>query len=355
MPFVKTPANVIETSLDYAGLGAVKALNKGIRSVYHKNPEHLEGAITDMVRTGVGLTGAFVLASMIKPEDYIGGYPTTTSERKLLELKQASANSVKIGDKWVSLDYFGPFGAAMVGIMNARKYGDTPGQKVTAYGVGVARQLTRIPGVSEVLGYEKLKNPNWDIIEEVDELFDALQKGFVARGVPAILKDVAKGTDKQRQISWEKPVTSLQESIPIWRTGLPEKINVLGEPLKGQGLVSQLLAGARIKTASKNEIVQEFDRLDKKGARPALSDITRNKRFNQLKEQKGDENYQAAIKYFGQEYSEQVSEMLKNDYYKELTVDEKKAELDAIRRNLIEQTLEEYGYEKPEKQKLDKY
>src|SRR3990167_3150133 len=69
LPFIKTPANVISTGMDYAGVGIPKAffkMYKAIRLGELGNKETLSSISRDLVRSGLGLTGAVLVASKLK-------------------------------------------------------------------------------------------------------------------------------------------------------------------------------------------------------------------------------------------------------------------------------------------------
>jgi len=126
IPFVKTPANAIQFSFDSAGVSfarGLKNLPNAIKQFKLGDPSGLRNSYADMFRSGFGIMGAILLANLFDPDDFIGMYPTSAKERELLKLKGATPNSIKIGDKYYSLDYFGGFRGSLVGIMNAKKYG----------------------------------------------------------------------------------------------------------------------------------------------------------------------------------------------------------------------------------------
>jgi hypothetical protein len=140
MPFVKTPANVVGMTLDAGGLGAVKGfwnLPKAVKEMKGGDPTLMREVARDFTRTGLGMVIALVLSAVIDPDDFIGRYPTNPSEQELLTTKTARENSIKIGNKWVSLDYFGFLGGPLVGFMYAKKYGDNFLEDIYSYSSGL--------------------------------------------------------------------------------------------------------------------------------------------------------------------------------------------------------------------------
>jgi hypothetical protein len=129
-PFVKTPANVISTGLDYAGLGIPKALVttiKGVRSGTLKDPKTIQSLSRNLTRSGLGLTAAVAIAYNLKPEDFMGAYDP--NRQQLAELKDSNFNAVKIGNKWISTDWFGPLSVPLTSMLYAKKYGKLLGRK----------------------------------------------------------------------------------------------------------------------------------------------------------------------------------------------------------------------------------
>ena len=151
MPFVKTPANVIATGVDYAGFGllkggikgAVYAVNK-IRKGEVPSKEALRGMGRDMFRGGMGLTGAVILASQFKEEDFVGAYDPY--RKQIDQLRNSNENSVKIGDTWVSLDWFGPLAIPMTAMLYAKKYGNG----VYGYVQGGISGVMGLPGIEDI-------------------------------------------------------------------------------------------------------------------------------------------------------------------------------------------------------------
>ena len=159
MSFVKTPANALSASVDASGIGlpieistrafkAMQDIKDGTRPI-EAMKEEFKGISSSLIRAGFGLTFSYLIASLFKPEDFIGEYPISKKERELIELRNAVPNSVKIGDKWVSVDYFGQLSAPIVGLLYARKYGNNLEEGVYNYVRGVLKVISNTPGFDE--------------------------------------------------------------------------------------------------------------------------------------------------------------------------------------------------------------
>ena len=82
MPFVKTPANVVATGIDYAGGGAVKTLIDTVNTVRGgniKSKAYMHKLGRDLTRAGFGITAAVVIASNLDKDDFSGAYDPSKS------------------------------------------------------------------------------------------------------------------------------------------------------------------------------------------------------------------------------------------------------------------------------------
>jgi hypothetical protein len=359
MPFVKTPANVIGGGLDAAGLSAIIStynLPSAIKELKDGNNEPMRAVIRGYVRSGLGFTLAMILANAFDPDDFIGEYPTSEKERQLLELKNATTNSIKIGNKWVSLDYFGPLGAPLVGMLYAKKYGKGLADSVFRYAQGVATQSTKIPGFNEfydtVKGFKDARpDTSKSLQENLSGVGTSLLDFIRARVVPAIVYDFAKGTDKfERKVDKAKIFDKFKSTIPGLRETLPVDKTILGKERETEGLISTLLFGARVKTASESETVNELMRLSSTGNLPAITDVEKTStRVKEYKNQVSPEKYTSTMEKFGQKFGKEIDKLMKTGAYKKLD-DEKKADaINKLKDDLLDETLKKGGYKKPKK------
>jgi len=366
LPFVKTPANVIQAGLDFSGITLapdfiirtskmINEIRKG-ETLTEASQRSFDGVAKVWVRAGMGLVLAQLLTSLFDPEDFIGEYPVSQKERELLKARNATTNSVRIGDRWISLDYFAVLGAPLVGMLYAKKYGDTTRNKIFNYHLGVIKQASKVPGL-ELTG---------DIWQDIDRMrfndFDNNLKAtakmitdFVnSRTVPALLYDMAKMTDVfERQTDREKPITGLQTKIPFWREGLPEKESVFGEKIKTEAWWSTLLFGSRVKTESQSGVVKEMVRLYDSGNLPSITDSAKTSpRMDALKTQIGESKFKEATSYFRETYSGNITKEMKKSSYKKISDEEKAKRLEKIKDEALEKTLKKFKYKKDKKKVL---
>lgn len=366
MPFVKTPANVIGAGIDSSGVlipaevviragKAAKAIHDGA-SPKEAFGDSFTGFGNKLITAGIGLSFAYLLSQLFKPEDYIGEYPTTEKERQLLLLKNATPNSMKIAGKWVSLDYFGPLAAPLIGMMHARKYGDTLPEKVWEYYKGVAKQSAKIPGFDEFYNLiDSLKKAapgsKKSLDKEIKDLGNFAISFVRARTIPALVSDIAKGTDSVERIAASKDsLSQIKSGIPGLRQTLPEKKTVLGDTVQGEGLLTTLLFGARVKTAQDTPLINELNRLADVGQLPSVTDVEKTSpRAQDLLAQIGEEKFAAAKEAFGKRLKDKFTKIIESSQYKALNDEKKSNLLQKYKDQEFDRMLRMAGYKKPKK------
>ena len=358
MPFVKTPANVISMSLDAGGFGFIKGtsglLKGAIREFRSGNPKPLRDVGRNYLRSGMGMLFAAILAFLIDPDDFVGLWPTNPSEQELLKAKGGNSNMIRVGGKWISLDYFGFLGSPLVGFMYAKKYGKNLPEAMYNYVAGVAAQTLQIPGLEE--SKNLISSIQSLVPGEYETMGSKMKKNLVglvdqirARIVPGFVADLAKAfDDSEREADPDSVIEKIMASIPGLRNQLPKRTDVFGEVIKGEPWYSVILFGARVKTGRESKVVDEMVRLDNAGQLPTLSRPEKTSpRVKSLKDQLGDVKFAEAMTYFRKNYYDDVSRKINSGSYKRLNDEDKKKELNKIKDDNLEKMLKRYKYKKP--------
>lgn len=357
VPFAMTPANVISTGLDYSGVLSAAKVPKAIQNAMvnaKSKQEALQIALNfvrdiKLERPVVGIGLAFGLASLVDPENYIGDYPTDPNEQRLIELGRASTNSIKVGGKWVSLDYLGPVAAPLVGILNAKKNPDaTFGQMALSFAIGAGTQLTKLPvieGFGDAIEGTKtamsnLSTQEIDIKEIVKSFFDNTIKFASSRVVPSIVGDVGEATDtvKRDTKTGQYSIGNINLDpailkIPEIRKTLPEKRDVFGEKIKTEGF-SQIFFGARVKTPSNDKVVLELQNMQSEGETKTPTDYIgryAQKYYNIPNDKLNEEKAQ-----YGKLLYEAYKETIEFSDWSSLNLDDKKDALSDAEKNVKE-------------------
>ena len=342
MPFVKTPANVVALGMEYS-IGAaylIPNLTTVIRDVKAgKLSAKSRTAIKAAVRNGLGVVLAMLIAMALDPDDYTPDYDALTmSERRLALEKNAVFNSIRIGDKYISLDYFGPLAVPLTAVLSARRRGEVAW---FGYAKGVASQLQKLPGLQEfsetvdAIGRATSNKPE----KTVKNLNNALIDFVRARTIPSIVNDLAKSIDTYERETSAGTYDKAQASVPGIREELPLKYTTTSKtPRETEPAWSTVLFGARVKTAASNRVIYEIDRLYKKGAKPTITDVTRSGKLSELSEAK----QQRVRKEFAKRYYAEVYTLIRTRAYRAKDDEQKAAAINKVRRQIIEQLKKTY-------------
>lgn len=357
IPFVNTPSNVVATTIDATGITSLYNAKKTVDAYKNGDTEELRKHLRALYIAGLGWLGAWLIYSLIKPEDYIGPYASYSSkERELIEIKNGVYNSVKIRDRWVSLDYFGPLSALIAGLMEAKTKKNI-GEKSVAMVIGLSRQVLDIPGVEELASTITSATEFYET-KNIERLKDDVKGGvidfFVSRTIPAIIGDVATSLDeydREARTAKEK----ILRKIPFIREKLQPKVTMFGEEVKSTG-INQIFFGARYKIAENNDVITEINRLSQNGLLPAISDIKyTSSRVKFLQSKIGKEEFNEALVYFGEEFFDSVEKEIKNISYLKLDDQEKQERINKLKTEALDKMLKKYKYNKLKKEqdKLD--
>ena len=342
MPFVKTPANVVALGMEYS-IGAaylIPNLTTVIRDVKAgKLSAKSWTAIKAAVRNGLGVVLAMLIAMALDPDDYTPDYDALTmSERRLALEKNAVFNSIRIGDKYISLDYFGPLAVPLTAVLSARRRGEVAW---FGYAKGVASQLQKLPGLQEfsetvdAIGRATSNKPE----KTVKNLNNALIDFIRARTIPSIVNDLAKSIDTYERETSAGTYDKAKASIPGIRESVPLKYTTTSKtPRETEPAWSTVLFGARVKTAASNRVIYEIDRLYKKGAKPTITDVTRSGKLSELSEAK----QQRVRKEFAKRYYAEVYTLIRTRAYRAKDDEQKAAAINKVRRQIIEQLKKTY-------------
>lgn len=342
MPFVKTPANVVALGVEYS-IGAaylISNLTTVIRDVKAgKLSAKSRMAIKAAVRNGLGVVLAMLMAMALDPDDYTPDYDALTmSERRLALEKNAVFNSIRIGDKYISLDYFGPLAIPLTAVLSARRREETGW---FGYAKGVASQLQKLPGLKEyseavdAVGRAVSNTPE----KTIKNLNNAMIDFIRARTIPSIVNDLAKSIDTYERETSTGTYDKAQASVPGIREELPLKYTTTSRtPKETEAALSILLFGARVKTAASNRVIYEIDRLYKKGAKPTITDVTRSGKLSELSEAK----QQRVRKEFAKRYYDGVYTLIRTREYRAKDDEQRAAAINKVRRQIIEQLKKEY-------------
>jgi hypothetical protein len=350
-PFIKTPANVIATGMDYAGAGIPKAmykLYKAVKSGELGNKQVIQSITKDLVRSGLGITGAIMLTSQLKDEDFVGAYDP--ARYQIEQLRGSNYNAIRIGNKWISADWLGPLSIPVTAMMYARKYGEKGwGERIFQYGKGVGSGILNLPVISDIYDYVKSNafKQNQSLEEMTGATVDYLSSQVYSRIVPSFMSDLAKSfDDKERKATnWFE---SIEAKIPGLRQTLPEKKNIFGETIKGEPAWSDILFGARIKTDKETPIIIELNKVSMdtgKGINFTDWDKSSSKKLAQFKEKIGEEKYNEIKLLYGSKLKQKIEKEIKTSEYKKSDPEGKLKIINTLDTETMNEMFKRYNFE----------
>lgn len=365
IPFAKTPANVISQGIEMAGGSTASAgyhlvkfkeawQNFGKGSPEAKN--EMRKVVRDLSKLGLGFMVSSLVAANVGKDDFIGAYPTTPSEQELFKERNGIENSIKIGDKWVSVAYFGPFAPAILGALYAKKYASDGGfiKQAFQYARGAGAGILELPGIKQT--YETIKylietSRRGKTTEDIaNESINGLIDFAIARTIPGIVSDITKAGDDYERKTDKSAISKAQATIPGLRQNLPIKTTALGEKVETESALSIFLFGSRLKTAEDNSIIREFIDLSNSGNLPSLSDIEKTStRVKSFKEQVPVSQYNKAISTFKDEFSQKTKQLIRTDKYRTSDDETKAKMINGLKDDILTKTLNNFGYKKPKK------
>lgn len=326
-PFIKTPANVIETGMDYAGFGIPKAMVKTVNAVRTGTVTKpvMQSAARDIVRSGLGIAGAAMITAQLDDDDFVGAYDP--SRYQIEQLRNSNYNAIRIGNKWISTDWLGPLAVSVTSMMYARKHGKAgKAEFAFQYVKGTGGQVLNLPVISDIRDSirHSLYQEDKTLAEMSSDSFNYITGFISSRLIPSFLSDVARATDPYNRKANEG-VEAVKAKIPVLRQTLPEK-EVLGEPSKSEPGLSTILFGSRVKTSSETPVISEVNSISNSvGKSLNFTDLTRSssKTLGQFKEKVGEDKYKEATTYYGEVLREELEKEISSRKYQNMSDEDK--------------------------------
>lgn len=337
MKFVKTPANVQMMGLEY-GFGSLYTLYNVQEIIKNPQSETSQIAIRAAVRNGLGIALAALLYSMLDPDDYFSEFDTLNpKEKDRMRAMGAMPNSIKIGNRWVSLDYFGQLGIPLVGMLEARR-----NNGLRSYIQSGLTQAAKIPGIKET----KQLIDNMSEYARYDlkpEKIAQMMAGTVldqarAMTIPAIVNDIAKMTDDYERDTMGGVMDKVISSIPGLRQTLPERYGIQGL-VRTEPALSTLLFGSRVKTEQSDKLVREVEKLAGKAEQPSISDVTKYGDLRLLSPEKKVK----VRKEFYKAYNAESKKLISTREYQKKSPEDKKKALNKVRSRVVKSLKEKYS------------
>lgn len=356
-PFIKTPANIIATGMEYAGGGFVSTavkLAKAIRTGNLADKQNIQSMIRSSIRAGIGMTAAVIITAQLDDDDFVGAYDPKRTQ--IEGLRNSNTNSIRIGDKWVSVEWLGPLAVPVTSIMFARKYGDTPAEQAFQYGKGVWAQLKNLPTVSDVFEYAQNQSygGNKNLKEMTGETVNWLAEQAGSRLIPSFVSDIAKATDEYNRVA-KTGLEGVQAKIPGLRQNLPIRTNIFGEKSKTEQDWSVLLFGSRLKTDQETRMIKELSRLSTstdKGITFMDWDKSSSSILAEFKQKVGETKFKRAKADYQKTLKVRLEDAIKKSVYRSASDEDKLLAINNLDSEITKLIYKKYGFKhKPVKNK----
>ncbi len=229
-PFTKTPSAFLARVVDYTPVGAIKevAIQASNRQLDQRS---LSKAISE-AGTGTGII--WLGAKLADSGQLSGSYPADPQEKALWQAEGKKPNSIKIGDSWVSLNYFGP-NALLLGL--GKNLYDSTGS-LTDRGAGAVGGLAK--GLTEQSFLQGL-NAALGAVQDSEKNAGKFVNNLAGSVVPSIVGAAARASDPMERARHNSPVEAIKNRVPGLRQQLEESKDLLGRPIKRSGSIADTL------------------------------------------------------------------------------------------------------------------
>lgn len=334
IPFSQVPSSIATRMIERTPIGLAKEIVTQI-SKGKFNQRAMSKALADST-AGIAIMGAG--AALAKSGNLTLSYPTDQKERDLWELEGKQPNSVKIGNTWVSLNYFQPMGtlfAAGANYQAARDKGEDQGAAFSSALAGASKAFTEqsfLKGVSGAL--QAVSDPQRSAERFAENTTGSLVPNFIRSGARS-LDDVNRMQDGLGE--------SVIAGIPGLRETLPERTNIFGEPVarKTDAINSYFNPLRPSNIPESTPISEELRRLFNEDEGITASKIIKSALGEDI-ELNRDQQLELRNQ-IGQQLKEAWSNTIQDGRYAQLTDADKRRTLERVKEDIVAVTKQNYG------------
>jgi hypothetical protein len=311
VPFGRTPSAVATQILNYSPVGLVKTIVENIGKGRFDQRLFSQGIGRAITGTGAMYIGAELFKNGLMTLES----PKNERERELWKLEGRKANSIKIGDKWRTIQTLGPVGNVLITgghLQNEFSNSGSPSEAMANALAGASLSFTEqtfLTGVSNFI----------DAISDPTRSAENVAGSTLASGIPTIISDIGRASDdKERRAN--TIIEKLQARIPGVRETLEPQVSVLGEERERIGNVLEVLADPTRPSEEKSTpVVSELRRLWDAGYKVSPTLLGDKKGYEGLTDKQNTELWKLA----GEITNEKLSNLFISEQYQKLAEDEK--------------------------------
>lgn len=311
VPFGRTPSAVAMQIFNYSPVGIAKTIFENTGKGRFDQRLFSQGL-------GRGLTGtaALALGSLLFKKGIMTlSRPSGEKEQKLWELEGKTANAIKIGNKWRTVQALGPVGnVLLIGGYFQQEFSKSgsPTEAITNVLAGASKSFTQqtfLTGVSNFI----------DAISDPARSAEYVAGSTLASSIPTIISDIGRATDEKERRA-NSILDKFQARIPGIREKLEPVITVLGEEKARIGNPLEVMIDPTRPSPEKtNQVTQELRRLWDIGIKVSPTLLGDKNGYPGLTSKQNTELWKNA----GEITYEKLSNLIKNETYQKMPDDKK--------------------------------
>lgn len=379
LPFVKTPANVAKTGIEYGPAGLAKTivydtvkLRKGNISIN----QYIDNLSKGLTGSGITILGyALAQAGILKASG-----SDDDKKEKFDEQSGKQAYSIQVGDKTYSIDWLAPVGIPLMVGAEIYEGLTQKGKEKSSKSTEDEEALNKFLDRAEVLTnsitstldpmvemsmisglVSSIKSFAQGDTQALSGMITNASKSYINQFVPTLSGQIAKSTDTvERDTTSTKTgmlpkavdstLNQIKSKIPGLRQTLPTKKDIWGEDIKlsDNWVMRFAQAGVlpmNIKQINNTNVVKELNDLyDKTGESSMLPDsINKTITIDSQKYRLTNEEYNKYKKDYGKNSYKLINNLINSDGYKKMNDKEKQIAIEKIYSYVKEQNKINYA------------
>lgn len=346
IPFSQVPSSIATRILERSPVGYVNAASDIVKAAQGKGFN--QRAFTEKLSNAtVGTAGALVVGKVLAQNNMISlGYPQNPKEKSRWQAEGRQPYSVKLGNKWISLNYVQPFGSILAygaAFSQAQKDGKSLEQSLATATGEASKSLSSqsfLKGVSGI--FQAVQDP----ARSAEQFFETTAGSVV----PNAIRALARSTDPlQRQVN--TPLQSIQRGIPGQSEKLLPSQDVFGTDMpRPSSAANSLLNPLRPSNIRGTDVTAEVDRLHQTDPTNTDMDVMptpleKTQTFGGEQVALTDKQLYSLQKSVGQNVNEVWGAMIATPEYAALTDPEKAAALRKMRIDITAIVKNQFGQE----------
>lgn len=240
VPFSRVVANVVNNSIDWTPVGFLREglPARGLQAVFGAKKSLSRPQRQQLGRAVIGTMGMIYAASLALEDRLSGNGPSNAGKRQQFKDSGWRQNSIRFGDRWYPYQNWGPpsVGLTIVGnYFDSVKYGNLDEDELNERLVAVVMgSVNSILDMSFLSGLSDLVTA----VENYDRGGERYAKRYIAQQItspfPNLVKQTARYFDPT-QFETDSVGEYIRSNLRL-TGGLRPRLNVFGEPIKGERL-----------------------------------------------------------------------------------------------------------------------